>query len=449
MNRYSPFPGARVIDYDNLVVGARVHGSIYTDPAIFDEELDRIFHCGWVYVGHDSEIPEHGDFRARHIGRQPVILVRGDDGEVRVLMNRCTHRASVVCNHESGNTKRFTCPYHGWAFLNTGKLLAVPHNERVPAGFNKDDYGLRAVSRVDSYRGLVFASLAEEGVSLDDHLGPLAKAAIDIAFDLSPVGQIEVSVGTHKYGYDGNWKLQAENSTDGYHLGYLHRSFLQIASERAGLKMPTDRLTGRSPFRMRSLGNGHVSWVMTNPPSPDAQLPRPFADYAAAMVQSYGPDRARELLSSSGPHVLIFPNLVFIQTHIRMIRPIAVDRTEVFLYPYRLKEVPDAVNALRFQGHQAFYGPAGGGASDDLEIFERIGEGLRAQLDPWISIERGYGMEEVEESGIVSGQFTDELNNRAILHHWRRLMAGEAELMRPEDVLPQNLPGVTREATHG
>jgi phenylpropionate dioxygenase-like ring-hydroxylating dioxygenase large terminal subunit len=424
------------INYDSLVLNDRVHSSIYTDPAIFDEEMDRIFRRGWVYIGHESEIPKAGDFQARHIGRQPVIYIRGDDGQVRVLMNRCTHRGAVVCPHENGNAKGFVCAYHGWTFRNTGALMTVRHGERYGESFKKEEYGLRPAPRTATYRGLMFANLSEEGPSLDEHLGPLAKAEIDVAFDLSPTGKIDVSCGIHKYGYAGNWKLQVENATDGYHLGFLHRSFIQIGLERAGVKTGGPDFTGTSPFRIKSLGNGHVSWDMSSPASgasilgSDTQLPPAQKDYVASLVAARGKEYAFKLLSRGGPHVLIFPNLVFIQTHIRMIRPISVEKTEVFLYPYRLDDVSSVINTFRFRAHQAFYGPAGGGATDDLEVFERITEGLRATVDPWILIERGFGRERVEPDGSISGQITDELNNRAILQYWKQAMSGSSALSK-------------------
>lgn len=424
-------PVSSPIDYDSLVLRDRIHSSIYTNAEIFEQELERIFYRGWVYVGHESEIPNAGDFQARLIGRQPVLYVRGEDGDVRVLMNRCTHRAAIVCPYESGNAKRFTCAYHGWVFRNTGALFGVPHQERYDESFHKQDFGLRPAPRTASYRGLTFASLSADGPSLDDHLGPLAKAEIDIAFDLSPQGQIDVSCGIHKYGYAGNWKLQVENATDGYHLGYLHRSYINIAAERSG-RNATQAYSGESSFRVKSLGNGHVCWDQSSPTSASIilgasdGLTGPQREYTDAMVAAHGPDRTRQLLTRGGPHVLIFPNLVFIQSHIRMIRPVSVSQTEVFLYPYRLVGAPAAINTQRLGMHQSFYGPAGGGASDDLEVFERISAGIQATLDQWVLIRRGLGQEQIEPDGAVSGQITDELNNRAILQYWKRIMSNHS-----------------------
>lgn len=407
------------VDYLSLLFPDRVHGGVYTEPRIFDDELDRIFHRGWVYVGHESEIPNPGDYQSRHVGRQPVIFVRGEDGQARVLMNRCTHRGPAVCVHEAGNTKRFVCPYHGWAFGNTGALIGVPHAESYDETFRREDFGLRPAPRVAAYRGLTFASLAHDGISLDEHLGPLAKAEIDKAADQAPSGEIDVSCGVHKYAYDGNWKLQLENSADGYHLGYLHRAYLRIMTDRAGVEPPN--LGGSSPIRIRSLGNGHLSW------SEETGVHQLYADpqYRAALVAGRGEARAQALGRYGGPHFVIFPNLVCIQSHLRIIRPISVGRTEVSLYPYRLTGAPDWINTARLTFHQGFYGPAGGGATDDLEVFERITEGLRASFDPWVWIHRGLGREVLESDGSISAQFTDELNNRTILQHWQKLMLAD------------------------
>ena len=418
-----------VPDVSTLVKHDRVHASVYTDPAIFEAEMERIFHRGWVYVGHESEIPQPGDFQRRYVGLQPVIFVRGDDDQIRVLMNRCTHRGAVVCPYEKGNAKTFVCAYHGWAFRNTGKLAGTPHSGRFPASFDKKDHGLRPAPRVASYRGLTFASLCPDGISLDEHLGPAAKRELDVAFDFSPTGTIDVSVGTHKYGYGGNWKLQAENSTDGYHLGQLHRSFIHVMQSRYG-GGSGGAFTDESPQKMRSLGNGHVSWDMSQPDAdmdPDApDMPEWRKEYIQALIAAHGRERAIRTLKRMFGHVLIFPNMVVIQAQIRVIRPVSVRQTEVFLYPYKLNGVSKAVNETRLRGYQDFYGPAGGGATDDLEVFERVGEGLLANVDPWILINRGVGREQVDADGTLYGQITDELNSRAILHQWRKLMTGAA-----------------------
>jgi phenylpropionate dioxygenase-like ring-hydroxylating dioxygenase large terminal subunit len=417
------------IDFGSLVDEHRAHGSIYTDPAIFDAELDRIFHRGWVYVGHESEVPGRGDFCLRPIGRQPVIMVRGDDDEVRVLMNRCPHRGAQVCVLERGNAKGFACAYHGWSFGNTGRLIGVPKREGYGDTFRKEDFGLRPAPRVEKYRGLVFACLHADAPPLDEHLGPLAKAEINVAFDLSPAGRIEVNAGIHKYGYDGNWKLQLENSVDGYHLNYLHRAYMQIMAQRDGSAVARIGAEA-SEARTRSLGNGHVAWDFRplsaspggNPVAGPPTTARWRKDYEESLIEARGRKRAADLIAAGAAHILIFPNLVMLAAQIRTIRPIAVDRTEVFLYPTLLGSVPEEVNRERLRKHESFYGPAGGGATDDLEVFERINTGLRATVDPWINISRGLQRQKSEPDGSLVCNITDELGSRAILHHWRDAM---------------------------
>ena len=131
------------IDYKRLVRDDRIHASLYTDPRIFEDEMDRIFTRGWVFVGHASEIPRAGDWVTRPIGREPVIMVRGKDGAVSVLVNRCMHRGTKLCQGERGSTARtFTCPYHGWSYDLDGALLGVPYPGGY-AGLDKSAYGLR------------------------------------------------------------------------------------------------------------------------------------------------------------------------------------------------------------------------------------------------------------------------------------------------------------------
>lgn len=420
-------------DVTGLVERDRVHGRIYTDPAIFDAEMDRIFHKGWVFVGHESEVPNPGDFRTRDIGRQPVIMVRGDDGLVRVLMNRCTHRGAAVCSHEQGNAKTFVCPYHGWSFHNTGELGGVPSPLHYGADFDRSKFALREAPCVDSYRGIVFASLSADVPTLDEHLGPHVKAQIDIACDLSPTGEFEIRSGVHKYGYDGNWKLQLENSVDGYHLGFLHRGYFQLVKARTGRDMGL-MANSSSPARSRSFGNGHVSWDFEPANRAYGQLMGTRDEmqdwqrsYVDAMVAAHGAERTEFLLGTGLAHVLIFPNLVIIGAHLRMLRPLAVDRTEVFLFPAMLKDVPEQVNRQRLVMHEAFYGPAGGGATDDLEVFERTNIGLRATVDPWLDLSRGLGREKVEPDGTVTGHISDELCSRSVLQHWYRRMTAAAQ----------------------
>ncbi len=116
-------------DYGALVQEDRVHSSIFTDEQIFQDEMERIFHRTWLFALHESEIPNFGDFKLIQLGRYPVIATRDEDGEVRLLINRCRHRGAQVCEASRGNAKRFQCWYHGWTYDTKGDLVGVTGQE--------------------------------------------------------------------------------------------------------------------------------------------------------------------------------------------------------------------------------------------------------------------------------------------------------------------------------
>ena len=111
--------------FARLVREGEVHSALYTSPEIFEAEIENIFYRSWIYVGHESEVANVGDFQRRQVGRQPVIMVRSHDGSIRVLMNRCRHRGALVCEMASGNAQHFRCWYHGWTYDTSGNLLNV------------------------------------------------------------------------------------------------------------------------------------------------------------------------------------------------------------------------------------------------------------------------------------------------------------------------------------
>ena len=166
----------------------RVHSSVYTDQGIFEQEMHDIFENGWIYVAHESEIANPGDFVTRRMGTQPVIVTRGREGQTNVLLNVCRHRANAICREQQGSdTFSFRCPYHAWTYANTGELLGVADRTRYPKGFGSDLDLLKA-AKVGSYQGLIFASLNADVPDLDDHLAGI-KHQIDYWADRSLEGK--------------------------------------------------------------------------------------------------------------------------------------------------------------------------------------------------------------------------------------------------------------------
>jgi benzoate/toluate 1,2-dioxygenase alpha subunit len=402
----------------------RVHSDVYVRPEVFSLELARIFERSWVFVAHESMLPEPGDYCTTTIGLQPVIVSRTDDGQVHVLLNRCAHRGSVVCREERGRAATFRCPYHGWMYRNDGSLLGAAQRSGYSADF--DTWGLRlaAVPHVEIYRGLVFANLSPRPEPLLQRLAGVRRY-IDAWCDRAPDGRVTLPVGTHRYEYPGNWKMQVENGVDGYHGNYVHESFANIL-ERSGERTASDISRTRNRVGAKNYAKGL--------PNGDALLEREdgmlgtfdssvWPQYRQQLLDRHGPERMQEAVTQR--NIFVFPNLYLFESHIRVVRPVAVDRTYVEVHPTTLVGASEAFNAARLQEHQRFFGPASFGQPDDIEIFVCAQTGANAGAMPWMELSRGLAREQVNELGERVGHSTDEAPQRSIYRQWRRLMAAD------------------------
>lgn len=213
-----------LIDVENREVSTRV----LSDPEIYELELARIFGRTWTVVAHESEIPQKGDFVSRHIGEDPVIVSRDQKGEIRVMLNSCSHRGVKVCRADSGNTRHFQCPYHGWAFDGAGAFVGAPIAREQMQGTirTKAELNLRS-ARTATFAGMIFATFNKDAESFDDYLGDF-RWYLDLMFDRSDDG-IEVLGPPQRFIINTNWKCPAEqHAGDGYHAITLHRSILEM-----------------------------------------------------------------------------------------------------------------------------------------------------------------------------------------------------------------------------
>ncbi len=220
---------------DNAKEGTyRVARDIFTDPEIFELEMKHIFEGNWIYLAHESQIPNKNDYFTTYMGRQPIFIARNRDGELNAFINACSHRGAMLCRFKRGSRVIFTCPFHGWTFTNSGKLLEGEKSAKgrdIPnASTRNGSHDLTKVARFESYRGFLFGSLNPDVVPLVEHLGEAAKI-IDLIVDQSPEG-LEVLRGASTYVYDGNWKLQTENGADGYHVTSVHWNYAVTTSRR-------------------------------------------------------------------------------------------------------------------------------------------------------------------------------------------------------------------------
>lgn len=433
-------------DLDALVQEDRVHRLIYTDPGIFQEEMTKVFGGIWVYLAHESQIPRNDDFLTARLGLRPIIVVRDGTGSIRALYNRCTHRGTTLCRHDRGSAKAFQCPYHGWTYLNTGKLSGVPWPDGYACDFKDAQFNLAQVPRVESYRGFIFGTLNADAPPLAEHLGPVTQP-IDEWLDRHP-GRRVVFAGANRLKYRGNWKLAYDNSCDGYHVVFSHRSLLEMENRlldesKKGMSFYKSK-PDDAPMYCRYFGNGHH--FKDKRPNV-AQRPgalweiegsHPGMEYFADRIrQRLGAkaNRALDLAASEPVNINVFPNLLILGNHVQVIEPIAVGETDLIWHGTtvvddsgELEGAVDDVNALRLRTMESF---PNFGEVDDAANFEGIQRGLAACEDEWVYMHRGMdipGRIKVDANGVITAPATDEVFMREYIKEWRRIMQSRPAL---------------------
>ena len=371
----------------------RVNRAIYTEDEIFEEEMARIFEHSWLYLCHESQVAEHGEYYATHIGRQPVFVIRRKDGGIGGFLNACAHRGAILTRRRRGRARTLACRFHGWCFDTEGRCTHIK-NEKVgfPDGGARERYGLTPLPRIANYKGFVFGALHGDAGELEDHLGQAAPF-IDLMAEQSPDG-MEVVAGHQTYLIRGNWKLQAENGVDGYHVGTVHRVFAaavakreSLAGDTGGVATDAGRIAGQGRNGCYDLGGGHnLVWVERGKP----EL-APLYGSLAKLREMY--DEAKiDWMLRRGRNLMVFPNLLLLDqasTHIRVFRPLAKDRTEVRVYCIAPRGESRDARAQRLRKFEDFFMVTGMATPDDLAALEDIQFGARATGARWTDMERG------------------------------------------------------------
>jgi len=423
------------VPIDELVQDHRVHRDLYVRPDIFAAEMKRIYGSIWVYVAHASEIPNAGDFKTTYLGLSPVIVTRSREGDVSVLLNRCAHRGLTVCQARAGNATAFRCAYHSWTYDSSGALIGTPYPKGYDESFDRSQFGLGSAPRVAEYRGFIFASFNPNVGPLADWLGPAAEY-IDTMVDASPAGKLLATSGTYRYEFQANWKLQLEGSVDGYHPYLLHKSFFDMQDRHTGKRSDIYSREDTSAACV-DLGNGHsaldsrAEFLKRDIFFERVRMAPGGTEAIAELEAAHGADGARDVMkkmSNTGFNCAIFPNLILIQTQIRVIRPVACNRTRVEITPTTLEGVPKSLNQMRLREHEIFFGPSGFGSPDDLEAFSRTQIGLEAEGAEWMDFSRGKSRERAGTDRTF-GHVTDETHQRGIYREWQRLMKDDTRVL--------------------
>jgi len=422
--------------YAHLFRPGYVHRDLYADPAIFAQEMRHLFGRTWVYVGHESEVPNVNDFMMRSIGRRPVIVTRLDSGDIAVLINRCTHRGALVCRTQRGNAPGFTCGYHAWTYRNDGSCIGVPLKHAYGADFHPRQNSLMRAPRVQSYRGFIFASMNEAVPPLIEHLAG-ARQMLDQWLDRDGGRPVLVRNGEMQFLTHANWKTVYDNAGDGYHPPFSHTSMLRVFAERYGdvdMQYYSQNFD-ESPILSKDLGNGHT--MLDQRPAMHAhsawarQHVQPGREVMeAALISQHGRERALQMLddsTGSGMNLNIFPNLLIIGNQIQLLEPQAVNRTVVRWFSTTLEGAPPEINATRMRMQEDF---PSFGEVDDTAQFESCQRGLEdvPELE-WVDIRRhmSTGAGRVDTDGLWREPISSDLHLRCYYDAWRRIMeAGEA-----------------------
>jgi phenylpropionate dioxygenase-like ring-hydroxylating dioxygenase large terminal subunit len=439
VNRFRDNPDA----IRELFRGGEVHRDVYTDEELFELEMQRVWRAAWVYVGHDSQVPAAGDYYATDIGGQPLLMTRSQDGELRVLYNRCAHRGAKVVSAVSGNCGGILrCPYHGWTYRLDGTLRTVPLRSGY-AGTGLDEssaaLGLGSVPALANHRGFVFVRLSREGRTFREYFGD-SLSSIDNLADRSPSGRLEIVGAPLRYLHACNWKMFIENLNDTMHPMVAHESSAGTARDLWKGQPPEARkpmvIEQFLPFvsnydffdqmGVKIYDHGH-SYTGVNFSIHSAYSAMP--EYEALMEQAYGPERARAILSEIRHNTVFYPSLTIkgaIQT-IRVVRPLAVDRTLVESYTLRLVGAPEALLERSIMYNRLINSPASVVGHDDMHCYRQIQEGLAAGPNEWVSICRNYSP--ADEDRGIAGTYngTSEVSVRGQFRAWIAAMTADWE----------------------
>jgi phenylpropionate dioxygenase-like ring-hydroxylating dioxygenase large terminal subunit len=425
-----------------LVEPCRLHRSIYTDPEIFELEMERIWGRAWIFIGHESQVPNPGDYFTTNINhRIPVVMVRDKGGAVRVLHNRCAHKGAKLVDKRCGNARAFRCCYHGWTFATDGTLLKIPNEKGYEgSGMNPKDpqWNLQPVAQSAAYRGFVFATLDAQAPDLASWLGGAA-ACFDNLCDRAPQGEVEVAGGVLRYDHACNWKMFLENLNDTHHPQTTHQSVVDAALDYIKT-LPADAVKQRQEAEIIPPFGGSFeafekSGITGFPYGHhyDGGKTSIHADYTVfpaywdAMLKAYGEPRAREILAFNTHNTCYYPSLT-IKTavqNIRVVRPIAVDRCVIETWSFRLKGAPPEMLQRTLLYSRLINSVGSMVGPDDLESYMRMQQGLVSPGSDWVEMYREYGRDR-EEGDRVVGTGTSDLDMRTQYRAWRHYMLGEA-----------------------
>ena len=424
---------------------------IFSDADIFEQEMERVFDKSWLFVGHESLIPNNGDYFLSQAGREPVVVTRDDKGEVNVLLNVCTHRGMPVCRYDRGNAKRFTCPYHGWTFANNGELKGLPLNKEGYEGkLDRSRWGM-IKARIACYYGSIWATFNESAPAFEESLGDMAFWLRE--FMMGPDGEddgLEAVEGILKFEIPSNWKFGAENTAGDLYHDVSHNSVQRVGISLTGLRTRHVWNADKSTFRTLNVAfpaGGHaVRANLYDTPnreyfsqwSQNSEVDAYFRDAHYARQKRLG--EKERLLNRGG---IVFPNFAYNsanRTSASVWVPRAAGRTEVWKWVFLPKNAPQVVKDTIRNYLLRYAGPAGMVEQDDFENWHsaQVGsESVAAERLPMnYQLHLGHAKWAWPEPWIGEGALVDEgvseHAQRVFYDRWYEMMTGTPRVFRRE-----------------
>jgi nitrite reductase/ring-hydroxylating ferredoxin subunit len=416
------------IDLSQLVSddGCHVSRRVFADETLYALEQQHIFPHNWLYLAHESQLREPGDFLSTFMGETPVIVVRGADGEVHASINSCSHRGVKVCRADSGNTRRFVCPYHNWAYSVEGDLLAIPQERKMSRKTDKSGLGLRKVPRIESYRGLVFGCLDESIEPLGTYLGNM-RFYLDSYFDRFD-GGVEVVGPAHKWLVSGNWKVPVENQLgDVGHGPFLHATLLAGTPavkeiETYGFNSAPEPGHGASVRLYPENGDpALIAWGMEgiNLATPDPEFQEYLLEVQRRSVERIGVGGRIKGLTYG-----VYPNFNFLWSNsvIRVSHPRSPGQVEYWSWWVVPSAAPDSIKRKLRRNYNLMFGPGGMLEQEDVESWAQqyAGSSIEALSDRRYYYGLGAGDEAPHpEIPGATGNCYNELYAREFYKRWR------------------------------
>ncbi|NML45848.1 Rieske 2Fe-2S domain-containing protein [Ramlibacter sp. G-1-2-2] len=421
----------------SLVQPDRVHRDLYISQEVFELEQEHFFANTWNYIGHDSQVPNAGDYVTNDIAGRPLIVVRHQDGSVKVLMNRCAHKGSRLVSAPAGNTgKFFRCPYHAWSFDTDGALRAIPLKlgyEGTEMAHTEAGQGIVAVKNVRIYRGFIFVKLNDAGPGFEEYFGD-SLSSIDNMADRSPTGELEIAGGVLRFTHQCNWKMFVENLNDTMHPMVAHESSAGTAKKMWSGK-PADAPKPMAieqfvPFMsdykffedmgVRVFDNGHsFSGVNFSIHSKYSGIPA----YEQAMNAAYGEEKAHQILGLTRHNTVYYPNLTIkgVIQAIRVVKPVSADKCVVESWTFRLKGAPAELLQRTTMYSRLINSPFSVVGHDDLQAYRGIQAGLYGSGNEWVSLHRNFNEAEIGKREVTTNG-TSEISMRNQYRAWAKYM---------------------------